>query len=118
MGGGRETPGVGVSDKEQDEEVPELGWCGWLLGRSKACPGAGGGRVIGMCSGSSFLSSFTLTGGKSRPVLDTGVVVRSDFLAWDKEVMEEEAAEEAGRLPSLWEWSLWRFCAVWAWERE
>lgn len=34
---------------------------------------------MGMCSGSSFLSSLTLTGGTSRD-LDIGVVVLSDFL--------------------------------------
>lgn len=76
----RGTPGVGVSDKEE-EGVPEPGWCGWLLGRSKLWLGAGGGRVMGMCSGSSFRSSLTLTGGWSRGGLETGVVVRSDFLA-------------------------------------
>lgn len=80
VGGGSETPGVGVSDREQDEGVPELGWCEWLLGRSKAWLGAGGGRVMGMCSGSSFLSSLTLTGGGRWADLETGVVVRSDFL--------------------------------------
>lgn len=37
--------------------------------------------MIGMCSGSSFRSSLTLTGGRSRGGLETGVVVRSDFLA-------------------------------------
>lgn len=82
MGGGRETPGVGVRDKEDDEGVPELGWCGWLFGRSKLWFGAGGGgRVMGICSGSSFRSSLTLTGGRSWEDLETGVVVRSDFLA-------------------------------------
>lgn len=76
------TPGVGVSDKEEEEGVPELGWFGWLLGRSKLWPSAGGGgRVMGICSGSSFRSTLTLTGGRSRGGLETGVVVRSDFLA-------------------------------------
>ena len=80
MGGGRGTPGVGVSDKEE-EGVPELGWCGWLLGRSKLWLGAGGGKVMGMGSCSSLRSSLTLTGWRSRGGLETGVVVRSDFLA-------------------------------------
>lgn len=78
VGGGRGTPGVDVS--EEEEGVPELGWCEWLLGRSKLWFDAGGGgSVIGMCSGSSFLSSLTLTGGTSMD-LDMGVVVLSDFL--------------------------------------
>lgn len=77
----RGTPGVGVSDREEEEGVPERGWCGWLLGRSKLWLGAGGGRVMGICSGSSFRSSLTLTGGRSNGGLETGVVVRSDFLA-------------------------------------
>lgn len=81
VGGGIGTPGVGVSDREEEEGVPELGWCGWLLGRSKVWLGAiGGGSEMGICSGSSFRSSLTLTGGRSRVGLETGVVVRSDFL--------------------------------------
>lgn len=80
MGGWRGTPGVGVSDKEEEEGVPDLWWCGWLLGRSKLWLDTGGGSVMGMCSGSSFRSSLTLTGGRSRGGLETGVV-RSDFLA-------------------------------------
>lgn len=72
---------MGVSDKEEEEGVPDVGWCGWLLGRSKLWLGTGGGRVMGMCSGSSFLSSLTLTGWRSSGGLETGVVVRSDFLA-------------------------------------
>lgn len=79
MGGGRGTPEVGVSDKEDEEGVPELGWCGWLLGRSKLWLVAGGGRVMGIGSGSSFRSSLTFTGGISTGGLETGVVVRSDF---------------------------------------
>lgn len=70
-----ETPGVGVSDMEDEEE---LGWWGRLLGRSKPCEGCC--RVMGMCSGSSFRSSLTFTGGRSMGGLETGVVVRSGFL--------------------------------------
>lgn len=77
----RGTPAVGVRESEEEEGVPELGWCGWLPGRSKLWLGGGGGRVMGMCSGSSFLSSLTLTGMRSRGALETGVAVRSDFLA-------------------------------------
>lgn len=72
---------MGVSDKEEEEGVPELWWCGWLLGRSKLWLGIGGGSVMGMFSGSSFRSSLTLTGGRSSGALEMGVVVRSDFLA-------------------------------------
>lgn len=109
VGGGRGTPGVGVSDREEEEGVPELGWWGWLLGRSKLWLGMGGGSVMGMCSGSSLRSSLTFTVGRCTGGLETGVMVRSCFLDWDKEVIEAEAVEEAGGLPSLCEWegSLW-----------
>lgn len=36
---------------------------------------------MGICSGSSLRSSFTLTDGKGWGGLETGVVVRSDFFA-------------------------------------
>lgn len=39
---------MGVRDKDEEEGVPELGWWGWLLGRSKLWLGAGGGRVMGI----------------------------------------------------------------------
>lgn len=98
------TPGVGVRDMDEEEGVPELGWWGRLLGRSKLWPWTGGGcRVMGMCSGSSLRSSLTLTGGSSRECLETGVVVLSGFLPWvmEKGCLETGVVVLSGFLPRV-----------------
>ena len=96
------TPGVGVRDMDEEEGVPELGWWGRLLGRSK--PWVGGGcRVTGICSGSSLRSSLTLTGGSSMGCLVRGVVVLSGFLPWamEKGCLETGVVVLSGFLPRV-----------------